>query len=321
MMAMMMTTAEVAAWLKKNDEFLILTHKRPDGDTIGCAGALAQGLRECGKTAYVHKNPETTPRYLRLVEQYWMPEGYAPKCVVAVDTASVGLLHESSRKYVGSIMLSIDHHSSNTLFAERNCLDGGRAACGELVYEILLSMSGGISAATACRLYAAVSTDTGCFLYGNTTADTLRVASHLIELGAPHRELNRLLFREKSRGRMNIETAIYSGLEFHHGGAAAIASITLDMLKEAKAVEDDMDDIASLPTFIEGVSVSVTIREMGSPDDCRISVRTSPGFDAAKMCAHFGGGGHPMAAGATAKATVSEIKEEIVKILAGVFSR
>ena len=314
-MSIMLTIAETAAWLKARNGYLILTHRRPDGDTIGCAGALAQGLQESGKTAYVLYNPEITPRYLRFVSDYLPPDGYKPEHVVVVDTASCDIIQKNAAKYMGDVSLCIDHHPSNTLYAKHICLEGAYASCGEIIYEVLVALSGSISAKSAERLYAAVSTDTGCFAYGNTTANTLHTASLLIEAGAPHRELNKILFRTKTRSRVQIEGAIYSGFEFYFDGAVAISTITREMMESAGAGEDDVDDIASLPGSVEGVRAGITIREMNSPDDCKVSVRTSPSVNANAICDRFGGGGHSMAAGFTLNKSVSEIKEALLETL------
>ena len=313
--SIILSNAETAEWLKSRDNFLILTHRRPDGDTIGCASALAQGLREYGKTAYVLHNPETTPRYERFVEEFLAPDGYAPEHVILVDAASKELFPVNGGKHLEAISLSIDHHPSNTLYAEHTCLDGSYASCGEIIYEILLSLCGTISRKTAERLYVALTTDTGCFVYANTTANTLRVASILVEAGAPHRYLNRLLFRTKTRGRIMVEGMILSGLEFHHDGAVAISTITRSMMEEAGATEDDLDDISSIPGSIVGVLIGITIREMSGIRDCKVSLRTGTAVNSNDICARFGGGGHPMAAGFSREASVAEIKEMLLKVI------
>lgn len=310
-----MTIAETASWLKDRDKFLLITHRRPDGDTIGCAGALAQGLRESGKTTYVFKNPEITPRYMRFVNDYFAPDGYEPEYIIAIDTASCELFPKDGDNYRSAVSLCIDHHPSNTLYAKHTCLDWTYASCGEIIYEILIALSGNISAKSAENLYAAITTDTGCFAFANTTANTLRVASQLLEAGAPHRELNRLLFRTKTRSRIKIEGAIFSGLEFYFDGAVAISAITRDLIESAGANEDDLDDIASLPGVVGGVLVGITIREMTSPSDCKVSVRTSPSVNATAICERFGGGGHSMAAGFTLEKTIQEIKAELLDVL------
>ena len=307
--------AETADWLRERDNFLIITHRRPDGDTIGCAGALAQGLLEAGKTAYVLSNPETTPRYSRFVEEYWTLDSYKPEHIITVDTATYDLFPKNGEGYIGKITLCIDHHPSNSSYAELNCLDETTASCGEIIYEILIALNGSISPRSAECLYAAVSTDTGCFAFANTTAKTLRTAALLVEAGASNRKLNRLLFRTKTRSRIRIEGMINSGLEFYFDGAVAIAVITREMMESTKADEDDIDDIASMPGSVKGVLVGITIREMSSTHDCKVSVRTSPQVNAHAISERFGGGGHPMASGFSLEQPVEDIKEALLDAL------
>jgi len=311
----MLTIAETAKWLKSNNNYLILTHRRPDGDTVGCAGALAQGLREIGKTAYVLKNPEITPRYATYIDAYIAPDDYKADQVIIVDTASTALFPKNGDAYFNAISLCIDHHASNKFYAEYICLDSVAASCGEVLYELLLELVGSISPICAGCLYVAVSTDTGCFSFANTTANTLRVASLVVAAGAPHVKLNRKLFRTKTRERVKIESLIYAGMTFHFDGKVAIASISNDMMDEAGASEDDVDDIASIPGAIKGVLAGITIRELTSPKDCKVSVRTSPTVDANAIAAHFGGGGHAMASGFTCDKPIADTKEAIVEVL------
>jgi len=318
-MSNLLTPAETANWLKERNNFLIVTHRRPDGDTLGCAGALANGLRSTGKTAYVMYNPEATPRYARFVESYIAPDDYSPDLIIAVDTASISLFPKNAESPAGKIALCIDHHGSNTMYAENTCLNSERASCGEVIYDVLMELSGNISRDIAECLYVALSTDTGCFSFGNTTSNTLYVASLLIDAGAPNKELNKTLFRTKSHGRISIEGMLTSGIEYSFDDRVAIAAITIKMLEESQADEDDLDDIAALPGSIEGVCIGIIIRELSSTSDCKISVRTRAPYDAQKICAHFGGGGHKLAAGSMINKTVDEIKAELHKVLETVF--
>ena len=315
MKSKMMTVAETVDWLAANDGFLILTHRRPDGDAVGSAGALAQGLREYGKAAYVLYNPDTTPRYERFINDYIAPDGYVPEHIITVDTAAVDLFPKNGAEYIESVSLCIDHHPSNANYADLICLDGSCASCGEIIFEILLSLNGKISAKSAERLYVALTTDTGCFSYANTTANTLRIASLVVEAGAPQKELNRLLFRTKTRSRIKIEGMIFSGLEFYFDGAVAISVITRNMLAETEATEDDIDDIAAIPGAVKDVLVGITIRELTSTRDCKVSVRTGPLVNSNDICTRFNGGGHAMAAGFSLDESVSEIKEKLLRIL------
>jgi len=316
-MSNFLTTFETALWLKERNRFLIITHRRPDGDTLGSAGALAQGLREQGKTAYILYNPETTPRYERFVEQYQASDNFIPDYVIAVDTASTDLFTKNAAKYKDSVSLCIDHHKSNTLYAGLTCLYAEIASCGEIVFDILMEMTGSVSNAAAERLYVALSTDTGCFVFGNTTANTLYVASQLVKAGVRNNEINKVLFRTKSQGRIGIEGLLLSGLEYSFDGKVAMASITKNMIEETGATEDDMDDIASIPGVVKGVCIGITIREMSSQNDCKLSVRSRSPYDAQAICAHFGGGGHMLAAGCTIDKTIPEIKKMLLDVIKG----
>jgi len=311
----MMTIGDTAEWLKSRDKFLIITHRRPDGDTIGCAGALCCGLNKIGKTAYVLYNPEVTEKYMPFIKDYWAPGEYVPEYTITVDTASQHLFYEDAKKYLDKISLSIDHHQSNTLYAEYTCLDDSTAACAEVVYNILKQLPCGVDKTSAGQLYIAISTDTGCFSFANTTAASLKAAAELIEAGAPHTELNRILFRARTRGRVKIESIVNNALEFYFNDTVAIAAITRDMIESTGAVEDDIDGIAAIPGSIEGVLVGITIRELTSTADCKVSIRTTPGVSAHNICQRFGGGGHPMAAGFARRKSVEEIKQELIAVL------
>ena len=311
----MMTVNQTADWLKERDNYLILTHRRPDGDTLGCAGALAQSLLEQGKTAYILFNPEVTPRYARFVEDHFAPEAWVPDHIITIDTASYDLFPKNGEEYIDNITLCIDHHPSNTYYAEYTYIDSTAASCGEIIYNLIVAMGGSINVKIAERLYVALSTDTGCFAFANTTANTLRTAALLIEAGASYRELNKELFRTRTLGRIKIEGMIFSGLEFYCDGAVAISSISRKMIEASNATEDDLDDIASIPGSVQGVHVGVTIRELTSESDCKVSIRTGALVNAHSVCAHFGGGGHPMAAGFSMEKSIAEIKAELLEVL------
>ena len=306
-----MTSQQTAAFLQAHDNYLILTHVRPDGDTIGCAAGLCRALRSIGKTAYVLPNREATSLFTPYLEGLLAGEGWEPDTVVSVDIAARGLFPENALSYLDRVDLAIDHHPSQEFFAKETCLDANRAACGELVYEIVKQLCP-VTPEIATAFYVAISTDCGCFAYGNTTADTHRAAAELMELGIPTAQLNKRHFRTKSLTRMKVESMIISDMELHGHGTVAIAAVTLDMMASLGATERDLEDIAALVGQLEGVKTSVTIREL-APGKCKLSVRTDPNdLNASKVCALLGGGGHAAAAGATVDGTVAHAKEAIL---------
>ena len=290
----MLTLNECAALLRGNDRFCLLTHTRPDGDTLCSAAALCSALRRMGKKAALFRNPEITETYAPLTAPYLYTEGKRG-FVVACDVADVTMLPET---WKGEIDLAIDHHPKNPGYARATLLDGSKASCGELVMELIELLCGGMTAEEATLLYIAVSTDTGCFSYGNTRAATLRAAAHLIDNGADNGELNRQFFRSYSPGRIRLEGLVYANLQSFRNNQVNIAVVTLDMMRQAGATEDDCEDLASLPGKVRGNQVGITVREL-EPGKCKVSVRTGPNVNSAELCARFGGGGHPMAAGCT----------------------
>ena len=307
---MTMTLIDCLNYLKENDGYLLVTHIRPDGDTLGSAAALCHILRRMGKTAYLYKNPQITATFAPFVEPYFAPDGFTYDHVVSVDLAAENLFPEGFKP--GKIELCIDHHPTNTNYAERLLCKPEKASCGEIILELGKLALGQIDKTEADLLYMAVSTDCGCFVYANTNADTHRAAAELIEAGADYKGLNKLLFRTFSYSRLVLEGMIYSGMRrYGENDCVTVATVTLDMMKQSGATEDDCDDLASLAGRVAGSRVSVTIREL-RPGACKISMRSNEDFDSSAVCALHGGGGHRMASGCTIKEDPEKARDIIV---------
>lgn len=309
-----MNERQTAEWLMERDDFLILTHVRPDGDTIGCAAGLCLALRGRGKTAWVLENPEATSLFTPYLEGLTAPEGWSPDTVVSVDIAARGLFPENAQCYLDKVDLAFDHHPSQEFFANETCLDAGRAACGELMYDVIRQW-GPVSQAVALPLYVAVSTDTGCFVYSNTSPATHAVAAALLETGIDFYPINRRHFRTRSLKRLKLEGMLTSGMEVLDGGKLAIVTLTLGMIAQVEAKEEDLDDISAFVGGVEGVHTGVTIREL-RPGVCKISLRTEPGeLNASAVCAILGGGGHAAAAGATVEGDPAYTRKVLVEAI------
>ena len=309
-----MTTVEAAEFLRNHDDYLILTHVRPDGDTIGCAAGLCRALRQLGKTAYVLNNPETTSLFTPYLDGLLASEAFSPTTVVAVDIAAAGMFPKNGMEYLSRVDLTIDHHPSQEFYAAHTCLDSTTAACGEIIYDIVRQL-GPVTAEIATPLYVALSTDCGCFVYGNTTPNTHRVAAALMECGIDTTALNKRHFRTKSIRRMKLESALISGMELYDDGKIAIVSLTRKMREDAGATEDDTEDIAALAGQLEGVKTSVTIREL-EPLLHKVSMRTDPrDLNANTVCGLLGGGGHAAASGATVQADLAGTKSAVLSAI------
>ena len=203
----MLTVSEAAALLRSFDRVLILTHIRPDGDTVGCAAGLCAALRAIGKTAYLLPNPGLTENTAPYFTPYSAPADFVPEKVVSTDIATVGLFPDNAKSYADKVDLAIDHHPSFEGFGKANIVRPEAAACGEIVYDILRQLTP-LPPEMPLPLYVAISTDTGCFVYSNVTANTHRVAAALMETGIDYRAANKRHFRTKSRTFTTLKEAI-----------------------------------------------------------------------------------------------------------------
>ena len=309
-----LTYEQAAAWLLERDNFLILTHVRPDGDTVGCAAGLCHALRERGKTAHILPDPNTSAIYTPYLEGLLSPADYTPDTVVAVDMAARSMFHDGAKPYLDRVDLTFDHHPSQEFYAEHTCLDAGRAACGQLIYDTVRQW-GPVSKEVALPLYVAVSTDCGCFVYSNTDAACHRVAADLMETGIDFYPINRKHFRTKSLKRLQLESMLTAGMQVFDSGTVAMVTLTLDMIDSVQATEEDLDDISAFVGQIEGVRTGITVRQL-TPQRCKISLRTEPGdLNASKVCGLLGGGGHAAAAGASVDGSPEQTQQAILSAI------
>ena len=308
----MQTIHEASRWLLERDDFLILTHRRPDGDAVGSAIALCLGLRQLGKRAYIWANPQFTPRYAQRLAG--LTTEAKTGTLVAVDLATESLLPPGGEDFAGKTQLCLDHHPSNTGYAAKTLVEARCAGCGEIIWELLETWQIPISKEMAEAVYIAISTDSGCFRFSNTTARTLHTAARCVEHGAEIFPINRELFEVKTRGRLRLEARLTEQMEFYANGTVAIACLPQEWVEELGVSEDDLDSVSGFPRTIDGVLVGVMIRN-SEPGKAKMSVRTAPGYNASAYCAHLGGGGHAAAAGAAIPGTLEDGKQAILQVL------
>ena len=306
-----MNFKECARPLSERDNILLVTHKNPDGDTMGSAAALCSALRRKGKTAWLYPNDAVIEKLLPYVKAYFAPADFSPAYIVSVDVATEKMF---ARGFDAAVNLCIDHHPTNSHYAPKELIRADRSSCGEIVLELIKALCGGVERNEATLLYIAVSTDTGCFQYSNTNARTLEAAAELLKRGANNAEVNLKFFRKISPARMKLEGMIYSGMSFHREGKVTVATVTRQMMAQAGATEDDCDDLAGLPGKAEGSVVSITIREQ-EDGSSKISVRSMPEVSSSDICAVFGGGGHAMAAGCTISCPPEKAKRMLLAVV------
>ena len=287
--------AEAWRLLESFDDILLLTHRLPDGDAIGSLFGLYEALTAMGKRARFLI--DTPPRDIRFLVRDYTGEAFEPRHVVTVDVSDKNLLGgEYEALYGERVDLSIDHHTSNRLFAKNTLVLPEDAAAAQVLYELFTFAGVEITPRIAECLYTGIATDTGCFRYPNTTAQTLRAAAALIERGADNGRINTDIFETKSLAYTEFEGMVLGSLQLFLDQRCAVVTVTRDMYEKTGVTEADAKAINALPRQIEGVLAGVTVKERPE-GGWRISVRTRAPLDASAVCARFGGGGHKLAAG------------------------
>lgn len=311
-MTQSMHVEQAAARLLEAGQVLILCHKNPDGDTIGCGAALCHVLNGMGRQAAV-LCADPIPSRLSFTRPRLFRGEFVPDLVVAVDVAGVALLGDAGLMpaYSRHVDLCIDHHAGNGGYADCTLLDASAAAAAELLWEVLQAMGAEITPLVADCLYTGLATDTGCFRFANTTARTHRVAAGLIEAGARVEELNTILFATRSRGQMEAERIARSHLTYELEGRCAVIWLDRDETAASGADPADLDELTALPIGIEGVQVGLTFRQLPG-GSWRVSIRTAKGVDACAIARRLGGGGHLRAAGCELLGTLDNARQAVL---------
>lgn len=301
---------ECAKLLLQQNNILILTHAHPDGDTLGSGFALCRALMQIGKKARVINDDEIPKKYNYLFDDIEF-EDFEPSYIVAVDVATENLLGSLQDKYAGKIDLCVDHHLTNTEFAKKLLLRDYPAAC-EIIYMLINEMGVKIDKKIADCLYTGISTDTGCFRYASTTAQSYRIAADLIDLGADNGKINRAMFETKTKTYVALEKLALNNMKMFCNDRVAVITVTQDMYAKTGSNEQETEALAPLTRQIEGVEIGITIREKANKT-CKASIRTYESVNAAALAKNFGGGGHAQAAACRFDCSVDEALEQIVK--------
>lgn len=303
---------QAAEIIRSCDDVHILTHQSPDGDTLGSGYALYFALKQLGKRAAVICPDGATQRYAFISEGY-TEENFEPESVIAVDIADPSLMGSVRETYENRVNLCIDHHVSNVLYAEKTLLNGNAAAACEVMYMLFRELGINIDKNIARCLYTGIATDTGCFKYGNTTADAHRIAAELIGYDIDFARINREMFDIKSRERIRLEQHIINNMECYFENRCGVLCITEQFRSEAGVADEDLDGVAGLPLQVQGMEVALTFKEK-STGGYKVSMRSAGRVNVSAICQQLGGGGHVNAAGCLVHGTLDEAKQKVLDL-------
>ncbi len=304
----------VCDFLLSGDNYLIIMHDSPDGDTVGAGYGLCRALRQIGKSADCACGDKVPDKYS------YMTSGIEPMCerydrIVTVDVADIKLIKEYGKRYEGKFDLCIDHHSSHAPYANCTYVRSDAAAACEIIFDVVLGLRCDLTMDIARCLYTGISTDTGCFRYSNVTPNTHVVAAALMRTGIDTAAINRIMFETKSFEQIKVENMAIDGMDMLFDGKCAIIVLTKEM--QNVAPEDDLEGIKAITRQIKGVQIGVTMREKDD-GSYKVSIRSNPPYSASDVCRLLGGGGHMYAAGCEVNGPLNEAKATIINAISEV---
>jgi phosphoesterase RecJ-like protein len=307
--------------LRDADKLLLTTHVAPDGDALGSLLATHALLEQVGKDSVMYMSPDEFP----LPHEYqWMtfegmlgapPEDLSERLVVFLDCGNIDRMPVDFLRGGDVRILNVDHHHDNTRFGTVNVVVPSASCTAEIVFGIAPRLGAEITPEIADSLYAGLVTDTGRFMYENTTAAAHRMAVGLIEAGAQTHTIYRRLFEDLPFHRLKLLARALATVARYDDGRLTIASLTAGDFQDTGALETDSEGIVDHMRAVEGTAVAGLIRELvgeGREGTRKVSLRAIDGsVDVSVIAREMGGGGHPQAAGFTTALEPGELVERI----------
>ena len=297
--------------LMKAESILIMTHTNPDGDAIGSAVACGRALKKLGKTVsyIVMEDKYGIDRFLP--EMSYFGEELLPSydCALAVDCSTREYAFGGKETDRCGMTVVIDHHKTNPFYGDVNYVDGSAAACGEIIYDLIEILGTGLDRESAHALYIALSTDTGNFLYSNTTSRTFAIVSELYRLYDDYYLIADAMKFCPREALVLTRTGLDS-LLLSEDGSCAVIRLIYDLGYTDK-MNVNSDALLDIVRYTEGIRVTVLIRQTG-PRDFKISLRsTGDDTDVSILAGRMGGGGHEKAAGFNFEGSYSDLERII----------
>ena len=318
------TLEEIAALLLAQDKLVLCPHVSPDGDALGSTLALKMALEKAGKKVTVMVDDavmvdDDVPKafgFLPQIDCFVKPAGgevVEADLLVVLDASSLDRIGKVAQAVKAKAVANIDHHISNTQFADYLYLNTEAAATAEILCNLVekLGITPDKDLATCLYTgiyYTGIYTDCGSFRYANTTPGTMRAAAKLLEYGARPNEISDAL---GTNTRANIEMLgkVLQTLAFYNDGKISTLEINSDLYDK----DVNTDNFISFARYIEGVDVAVLFKAV-EPAVTRVSMRSQE-TDVAAIALSFGGGGHVRAAGCTVELPLEQAKAKVLEAI------
>ncbi len=306
--------------INNSKNIYIGSHINPDGDNIGSLLALGMALKEIGKTVHILKVDNIPKDYQFLPNVHLISKPTKDEKIdlfIALDCSDLDRLGSGKEIALkADKILNIDHHITNDNFGHINIVSSSASSTGEMVYYLIKELNIPINKDIAECLYVAISSDTGSFMYDNTSSNTHRVAADLLDKGINLNSITTQLYQNRSLERTQLFIESLRNLNLYYDGKVGTIKITQKMLEDNEATMEDTEGIISFIRDIENVEVACVLKEYDNKE-IKLSLRSKKYLDVSKVCLEFNGGGHKRAAGCTIFKDIGEAEESILNSIKG----
>jgi phosphoesterase RecJ-like protein len=302
--------------IRTRERFVISSHARPDGDSIGSQLAMAYALQAMGKhVTIVNKDAAAAPIMafpgVSSIE-------LADEVTGDFDAAIIMECGDLSRPGVAGLgrffVINIDHHPGNTEYGRINWFDASAAACGEMVFDVVKALGVPLTIKLATHIYLAILTDTGSFHYSSISPRTFDICREALEAGVDPVLVARNVYDSNNMGRLKLFGAVLSAMQIDETGRIAIVYLDHEMAREAGGTYEDTEGLINLPLTVKEIQAVVFFKQ-DKGDEYRVSLRSKGDIDIGSVAKEFGGGGHKNAAGCSVAGAIDGLQKTFIGLI------
>ena len=306
----------------RRQRFLLTSHLKPDGDSIGSQMAMAYALRALGKDVRVVNCDPALPALQTFpgvseIEIADHVEGDYDAVIVmeCSDLARTGV--SGLERY---FIVNVDHHPGNAMYGAVNWFDAGAAACGEMVFDVIRSLGVPLTREIATHIYVAILTDTGSFHHSGISPRTFDICRQTLEAGIDPVAIARSVFDTNNIGRLRLFGAVLGSVEIDASGRLAAICLNRAMARASGGTYDDIEGLINVPLTVKEIQVVVFFKEW-EPNEYRVSLRSKGSIDVGGVAKQFGGGGHKNASGCTVLGSLPDVRQQVMPLVEAAIER
>jgi bifunctional oligoribonuclease and PAP phosphatase NrnA len=293
--------------------FVLSSHARPDGDSIGSQLAMAYALRALGKDVHVVNKDRASAPLLQFpgVSSIEIAEAATGDFDAAIIMECGDLARTGVSGLDRYFIINIDHHPGNAGYGQLNWFDASAAACSEMVFDLIEALGVRWTVEMATHVYLGILTDTGSFHFSNITSRTFDISGRMLAAGVDPVRVARSVFDSNSMGRLKLFGAVLSTMQIDASGRIAIIYLDHSMAREAGGTYEDSDGLINMPLTVKEIQAVVFFKQSEN-DEFRVSMRSKGAIDIGAVAKQFGGGGHTNAAGCTVTGAIDRLQRIFV---------